>query len=210
MRNLLLALVLIWVVVGVRHLLFPDTFIGVLIIAGLTPVLVLFLSALGLYGLLQKSIPLPAPVQPDKAVPAAATAPGKYQNSTLTDEQQANGLKQLQAAMARDKLYLDSELTLTGLASHLQLPPRHLSQIINSCTGQNFIDFVNGCRVEEARRLLANRTCTSSILSIAMDVGFNSKSAFYNAFKRHSGQTPSQYRDDCLKTAVAAPSLNRN
>ena len=74
------------------------------------------------------------------------------------------------------------------------LPSRHLSQIINGCLGQNFLDFVNTYRIEEARHHLEDPASQLSVLAIAMEVGFNSKSAFYNAFKRHVRQTPTSYR----------------
>lgn len=211
MRTLLFVQLLIWIALAARHWLFAHTSVGSLIDMALQPVLVAYLCALGLYGLLQKTIPLPEPLSP--ALPANQTekaAPGKYQHSTLTERQHAEGLRKLKSAMLRDKPYLDCELTVTTLAERLQFSPRHLSQIINSSLNQSFIDFINAYRVEEARALLGDRACSRSILTIAMDVGFNSKSAFYTAFRRHVGQTPSQYREAALKMTAALPSLEGN
>jgi AraC-like DNA-binding protein len=71
----------------------------------------------------------------------------------------------------------------------------YLSQVINQQTGKNFFDFINSYRITEATTILSedveNR---QNILNLAMSVGFNSKSAFYNAFKKHTGMTPTQYR----------------
>jgi AraC-like DNA-binding protein len=56
----------------------------------------------------------------------------------------------------------------------------------------NFYDYINQARVEAAKRALA--ASDASVLAIALEIGYNSRSAFYNAFKKHSGQTPSAYR----------------
>ena len=201
MRNLLFAVTVLWISIAASQLLFANTGIGRLINDVQTPLLVLFFSALGLYGLLQKNIPLPVQTE----VTAAADVPvvPRYQNSMFTEPQLQRAADRLQAAMRNDKPYLDSELTLTSLAAQLALPARQLSQVINGVLGQNFVDFVNGYRVEEVKRLLADRSCASSVLTIAMEVGFNSKSAFYSAFKRHAGQTPSEFRRDCLAAKPA-------
>ncbi|MES9930149.1 MAG: helix-turn-helix domain-containing protein, partial [Candidatus Thiodiazotropha sp. 6PDIVS] len=76
--------------------------------------------------------------------------------------------------------------------------PNYLSQVINEQSGYNFFDFINRYRVDEAKRCLTTPSGQSNVLSIALDSGFNSKSAFYTAFKRHTGQTPSQYRKSSL------------
>jgi len=107
--------------------------------------------------------------------------------------------------MRSEKPFLDSELTLAGLAERLAVPPRQLSQAINGGLGRNFLDFVNGFRVEEAKHYLEDPQEKRSILDIALLAGFNSKSAFYTAFKRQTGQTPSAYRQSRLgQTAAGA------
>ncbi|MEW8398601.1 MAG: helix-turn-helix domain-containing protein, partial [Candidatus Thiodiazotropha sp.] len=78
--------------------------------------------------------------------------------------------------------------------AQLRISSNYLSQVINERAGQHFFDFVNRYRVEEAKLALAGSTGRGNILAIALDAGFNSKSAFYTAFKRHTGQTPTQYR----------------
>jgi len=81
------------------------------------------------------------------------------------------------------------------LAKTLAVSPHHLSQTINEQLNQNFIDFINAYRIEEAKRLLTDLAKKHySILAVSEEVGFNSKSAFNTAFKRHASMTPSEFR----------------
>lgn len=119
----------------------------------------------------------------------------KYEKSTLTHERSEVYLKKLLAAMETDKPYTDGDLTLSKLAARLSVSPHHLSQVINERLGQNFFDFVNTYRVEEAKRKLFDPARKHySLLAIAEEVGFNSKSAFNAAFKKQTSMTPSEYR----------------
>jgi len=68
--------------------------------------------------------------------------------------------------------------------------------------GQTFHDFVNGYRVREVqRRILAGDTRSIKMLALAMDAGFASKSAFNEAFKKHTSQTPSAFRLTAMSTS---------
>ncbi len=97
--------------------------------------------------------------------------------------------------MEANKPYLEGDLVLPHLAQQLGISANYLSQIINEQLRINFYDFVNGYRVEEARRLMSNAGQQKpNILNIALDSGFNSKSAFYTAFKKATSMTPTQYR----------------
>lgn len=125
----------------------------------------------------------------------SATTARKYEKSTLTAEKGRELAARLKEYMDRERPYLDSELTLPGLAERLAVPPHHISQVINESLGLNFFDFVNEYRVEEARRLLQDRTKSAyTVLAVAEEAGFNSKTAFNTAFKRLTGQTPSTFR----------------
>lgn len=119
----------------------------------------------------------------------------KYERSALTPDVGKEYLDRLQNHMEIARPYLDSDLTLPRLAEQLSIPPHHLSQLINESLNQNFFDFVNGFRVEEAKRLLLDPSKAAyTVLAIAGDAGFNSKTAFNAAFKRLTGKTPSEYR----------------
>ncbi|MEO0628753.1 MAG: helix-turn-helix transcriptional regulator [Bacteroidota bacterium] len=97
--------------------------------------------------------------------------------------------------MARDRSYTDPTLTLTDLADQLGMTSKQTSALINKEFKQNFNDFINTYRVEEVkRRLEAGEGEQFTILSIAMDCGFNSKTTFNRVFKRLSGETPGQFK----------------
>jgi AraC-like DNA-binding protein len=124
----------------------------------------------------------------------------KYERSSLTEDRVGEYAGRLQEHMTSKQPHLDAELTLPALAERVAIPPHHLSQIINSRFRTNFFDFVNGYRVEEAKRLLRDETKAAyTILAIAEEAGFNSKTAFNAAFKRVTGQTPSEFRSVSLR-----------
>lgn len=119
----------------------------------------------------------------------------KYQKSSLSEDIALHYQQRLETAMQKERLFLDKEIGLADLADHLGMSGHHLSQIINERFGQSFYDFVNGMRIDEAKRLLRDEAQISqSIASIAFATGFNSLSAFNAAFKRMTGKTPSQFR----------------
>ncbi|NIR73223.1 AraC family transcriptional regulator [candidate division KSB1 bacterium] len=118
----------------------------------------------------------------------------KYHRSGLTPDKAERYLKKLLTYMEQNKPYRNSELTLPQLASEMDIPPNHLSQIINEKLQQNFFDFINKYRVDEVKQRLANPGDNHfTILAMAFDAGFNSKSAFYSAFQKHTGTSPSRY-----------------
>ena len=94
--------------------------------------------------------------------------------------------------MHSDRLYRDPNLTLSALSKHVGVSSNYVSQTLNERVGQSFFEFVNGWRVDEAIPLL--RGGDDTVLAIAFEVGFNSRSSFYTAFKKKTGLTPSAYK----------------
>jgi AraC-like DNA-binding protein len=95
--------------------------------------------------------------------------------------------------MANEQPWLEPELTLTELAHRLRTNPALLSKVINAGCGHNFNDFVNSYRVAEAQRKLADpRFAHYSLVGVALESGFNSKSTFNRVFKKQLGQAPSE------------------
>ncbi len=141
-----------------------------------------------------------APAESAEAVqPVAETVvePGKpkYERSALDVESSRLLLTELQNYMAKEEPYLDNKLTLAQLAERLGISSNYLSQVINEQEGRNFFDYINQHRVEKAKEILADPAQSdTTILTIAFESGFNSKSAFYTAFRQHANMTPSQYR----------------
>lgn len=101
----------------------------------------------------------------------------------------------LLSMMDAERPWTNSELTLADLAARLSTTPHKLSEVLNSQIGQTFYDFVNVYRVREVqRRIEAGETRARKMLALAMDAGFASKSTFNQAFKKHTSQTPSDFR----------------
>jgi|SRR5579863_783235 len=119
----------------------------------------------------------------------------KYQSSTLDDTIKNKNFSDLLLLLDQKKSYLDPLLTLNKLARQLSISDKQLSQVINERTGNNFNDFINKYRIEEAQNLIkSNNHQQPNILTIAYEVGFNSKSTFNAAFKKFTNSTPSEYR----------------
>ncbi len=119
----------------------------------------------------------------------------KYENSNLQDTQKERLVKKLLDYVEKEKPYLEPELTLGQLSEQVNIPAHYLSQIINEKIEKTFGDFINGYRVEQAKAMLIDEQYSHyTIISTAYEAGFNSKTAFYTAFKKFTGKTPSQYR----------------
>jgi AraC-like DNA-binding protein len=118
---------------------------------------------------------------------------GKYQRSGLRDDSAQYYLDKLNRLMAEERYYLDGELSLQTLAERVRISPHHLSQVLNDKLGKNFYDYINEQRVEHAKVLLVQEP-QRAITDVAFACGYNSKTAFYNAFKRHTGVSPSEFR----------------
>jgi len=118
-----------------------------------------------------------------------------YEKSGLTPAEADSLMQRLREVMTERQPYLKSGLTLQELAGELGISAHNLSEVINSRSGMNFYDFVNGYRVEEVMRRLGDaRFVNFTILAVAADSGFNSKATFNAFFKRHTGLTPSRFR----------------
>lgn len=120
----------------------------------------------------------------------------KYEKSMLTPERSERYLNKLLQLMETERPYTDGDLTIQKLAQQLSIPLPHLSQTINERLGKSFPDFINSYRVEEAKKKLLDPALKHlSVLGIAEEVGFNSKSSFNAVFKKHTDMTPSEFRN---------------
>ena len=119
----------------------------------------------------------------------------RYLNSTLEDVKITKYFNELSKLMENDKLYLDPELTLTKLSSIIGISSKQLSQIINQVEHQNYSQYIASHRVEEAKRMLADKKYRDyKIAAIAYESGFNNISTFNSAFKRFTNTTAIQFR----------------
>lgn len=189
----------------------PDTLYDDLTLFSTT----VFVYAIGYLGLRQPEI-FHAPVQglsiPDVPVPlervqhaesdpAAQTKAAepadkpRYAKSGMNPETAQMHMQALAEVMEARKLYRRDDLTLQDLADVLTISPHNLTEVINTQAGQNFYDFVNGYRIREVQeRLQDPRSNNLTLLAIGLEAGFKSKSSFNAVFKRHTGMTPSEYR----------------
>lgn len=155
------------------------------LIYGLTACLLLFILAFS-------SI---SPPETTNEAPAEENDPSetKYARSALTDAHAQQLASRIKSAMDKDSLYLDPNLSLQKLSRHVGALPNQVSQTLNEQIGSTFFDFIAQHRIEAAKPLI--REGTASSLTVSLDVGFNSRSTFYKAFKRETGMTPKDYRN---------------
>jgi AraC-like DNA-binding protein len=120
----------------------------------------------------------------------------KYLKSELPVELRKQKLEQVRRIMQEERLYRKTDFGLAVLSDRLSVSSHHLSQIINSGMGITFVEFVNQCRIDEARRILTTpELCDIKVEALAYDLGYHSKSAFFNAFRRYTQTTPARYRE---------------
>lgn len=118
----------------------------------------------------------------------------KYLRSSLSEALGVEIFTSLTKVITEDKIFINPELTLAELAKTLNVHPHNLSQVINTFEGKNFYDYINLKRIEEFKRVVAlpeNRKFT--LLALAHDCGFNSKTSFNRNFKNLTGLSPSEY-----------------
>lgn len=126
----------------------------------------------------------------------------KYQYSPLSDSDKIKYIDKLKLHMIENKPYLDSSLSLQKLSQELACPMRYLSHLINESLNTNFYDYINRYRIEESKKYLQQRSHELTILQIAYEVGFNSKTTFNTAFKKFENLTPSEFKKSCNRSAT--------
>lgn len=127
----------------------------------------------------------------------------KYARSSLKEGQAKEHLDKLLLVMEEEKPYLDSNLKIQHMAEKVGVSSHHLSQIINENLNQNYADFINSYRINEAKRLLLSPEYEQEkILSIAFDAGFQNKATFNASFKKYTGMSPTEYKKYQQKVLV--------
>ncbi|MEL7424067.1 MAG: helix-turn-helix domain-containing protein [Bacteroidota bacterium] len=115
-------------------------------------------------------------------------------SSANTNAPALGDLERLELLMREQKPYLNPGLSLGELAATVDLPSHQLSKVINDGFQKNFFDYVNSYRIEAFKeQIRAGAHQERTILSLALESGFNSKTAFNRAFKKHTNQTPREY-----------------
>ena len=151
---------------------------------------VAFFFIVGFYGFKQTTIFTNLEL---RELPIKSTS-SYYERSGLSALQAKDYHHQLLILMEEKKPYLNGELTAGELSGLLGISVNHLSQVLNKEQKQNFFDFVNSYRVKEViRKMEDSGNSHLTLLAMALDSGFNSKTSFNTIFKKASNQTPSQY-----------------
>ncbi len=161
-----------------QQLLYP-------VVSGLNVILIFWIA---LSGFRQKVIALPE----SKEKRANNIVPLKEVSS---DDIKSKEFERVLNYLTEEKVFIQPELHLADLAQQLNFSQRHLSELINQNAGVNFNQFINQFRVSEAKKLLVDKKYAHlNILGIGYEVGFNSKTSFYAAFKRETGIAPSKFQ----------------
>lgn len=130
--------------------------------------------------------------QPTKSVDDSTTQ--RYAKSGLNEEMADQIYSNLNKLMPDESLYKNYDLTLADLAKRLAVHPNHLSQVINEKEQKNFYYYINSLRIKEFIKLASDKENKKyTLLSLAYDCGFNSKSTFNKHFKEYTGKTPTDY-----------------
>lgn len=126
-------------------------------------------------------------------LPLVEQLPQEQESEPEKEEIGAEGVVRVKEWMEQQKSYLNPDITLAELAQELEMPPKILSLILNHHFNLNFYEFINGYRVQEAKRVLL-ASPEKKVTEVLYEVGFNSKSVFYTFFRKAEGMTPAAYR----------------
>jgi len=198
LRNLVFIFGIVWttlISITIIHHVF-GMFSMVFCTDGLFLSLSVFVILIGYYGLKQKVIFFAESIIVSGDI---IEVQAKYSGSRLKDSEAKLYVEKINKHMELSKPYLNPDLTLLQLASDLGITPHILSQIINDQYKLNFFDFVNEYRVQEFKDAVVDpKNKSFSLLGIAFECGFNSKSTFNRIFKKSTGLTPSQFKEATL------------
>lgn len=157
-------------------------------------ILIACMIYLGIYGLRFQGVFMDREVERTLVSLEEKEETTKYQSSSLNVNKAKEYEERLQNFMIAEKPYLESKITISELAQRMNIPVNHLSQVVNEQFNQNFFDFINNYRVKAFQQLVQERDVQQyTLLALAYEAGFNSKSSFNAIFKKTAGMTPSEY-----------------
>ncbi|WP_299247825.1 helix-turn-helix transcriptional regulator [uncultured Aquimarina sp.] len=118
--------------------------------------------------------------------------PPRYREKRIDNDKAEQLIIHLEQLITENDFYKNPDITLSKIAKKLNILPTKLSLLLNDNMKISFSDYLNGKRIEAAQKMIRNKV-DYSFEAIGYDCGFNSKSAFYAAFKKHTGTTPLKY-----------------
>jgi YesN/AraC family two-component response regulator len=123
----------------------------------------------------------------------------KYQKSSLTEARKIKILENINSELESKQYFADNLASLSDLAKRISESPHHVSQVINEKLHLSFFELLASYRVEEAKKILSGDIKNKiTVEEISEMVGYNSKTAFNNAFKKITGKTPSEFRKSVI------------
>jgi len=201
-NRLVISLLIIWT--GVIILVTLNRFLNISIsLNWFFTMIPLFIFYIGYFGIKQQAIYYSNVKDQNIEINAGIRKTKKsYDNSYVKSGLLPDTMKaiyaRLMTAMQKDKLYLNPTLSLSDLSEEMKLPSHHITQTLNEYAKINFYDFVNEFRVEEFKgKIQSGEAQEFSLLGIAFDCGFNSKSSFNRVFRKFTAQSPSEYNINC-------------
>jgi AraC-like DNA-binding protein len=158
------------------------------------PILALVLLLIFIFYFVNKVI-LKALRQPEIFAGIAQNETTKYLGSNLTPSQIEAYKNELVALLGSEKPFLNPQVSLSDLSEKLSVSTKQLSQVINQSFNKSFFDFINTYRIQEVQQILKeSKDDKLTVLEAMYEAGFNSKSSFNTAFKKETGQTPTEFR----------------
>jgi AraC-like DNA-binding protein len=153
-----------------------------------------FISFIGYNGIHQSDIFTTTTVEVETGITEESKESSETE-STQAEDKFKSLLDRIINLMIFDKIYLNQDLTIVDLTKILNVNSKYIAQSISNEYNVNFVNFINSYRVEYAKKLLKDSSYSNyTIEAIGQTSGFKSKSAFYNAFKKTTGLTPSEYK----------------
>lgn len=155
---------------------------------------VMLLYWISVKGILQQNVEALIPLSTNEI----ANIEGNKKNEiTLQNESTVKLLDKIQRTILEENIYTIPDLTIIDIAEKIGTHPKRISGVINSQLNQNFNTYINSFRIEKAKELLRSDIANSlSVEGIGNEVGFQSKSTFYDAFKKYTGTTPSRFKNN--------------
>lgn len=189
--TLLFILTFLWGFLVYKNIFIPEVFTSFYLLWLGLSVLIYWLGHIGIYqfGILEER----------KKIRAHTVKNKKSKPSKSTRNEHIIALEKL---LHEDKIYLDSSLTLESVAQKLNLSTSYLSRVLNAELQASFTEYLNSFRINEAQNYLRNPEFSKyTIVAIGLEAGFNSKSAFFNVFKKVTGKTPLEFKKEHLRSA---------
>lgn len=154
---------------------------------------VMLLYWISVRGILQQNVKTLIPIESNEKT---VDKSDKNNGSLLNSESTTQLLQEIKKYIQDEKVYTVPDLTIIDIAEKIGAHPKRISGVINSQLNQNFNSYINSFRVEKAKELLRSDIANSlSVEGIGNEVGFQSKSTFYDAFRKYTGTTPSRFKN---------------